>query len=186
VALGADLSAFSLFKLGGPEGLGCVLGGQERLACLRRFMASGGSVVQGDSAIEALGALARAALPMAWQAQQTIALGERLAAGEVPGVAFAFACNTPETIVLAELDEPCAEDVRWEAARLGAAIRPVGMESRHEVAPAVLRPSKAMIERQPGIERHVVRLSLMRGDADLLLSILAEAIGRARAEASGP
>jgi hypothetical protein len=180
VAHGADLSAFSLFKLGGPQGVGCVLGGSRRLDPLRRYMLSGGSVVQGDAAVAALCGLGRAAMPMAWQAQTTLELADRLRAGEVPGIVFAFACNTPETIVLAELDGPYAEAVRTEAAALGAAIRPVGMESQYEVAPAVLRPSKAMIERKPGIEDHVLRLSAMRADADLVVTMLDQAVARAK------
>jgi cystathionine beta-lyase/cystathionine gamma-synthase len=182
VGLGANVSAFSLFKLGGPQGVGCVLGEAGRLEQVRRFMLSGGSVVQGDAAIAALCGLARAALPMAWQAQTTLEVADRLRDGEVPGIVFAFACNTPETIVLAELDGPYAEAVRAEAAGLGAAIRPVGMESQHEVAPAVLRPSKAMIERTPGVEDHVLRLSAMRAGADLVVGMLRKAVARARGE----
>lgn len=60
-AVSADLSAFSLFKLGAPEGLGCVLGRTSLVERIRPFVNSGGSVVQGPEATGALKALARGA-----------------------------------------------------------------------------------------------------------------------------
>ncbi|HEX7291616.1 MAG TPA: aminotransferase class V-fold PLP-dependent enzyme [Conexibacter sp.] len=181
VQLGADVSAFSLFKLGGPEGVGCVLGHHTLVRPARRCMLSGGSQVQGPEAIAVIRALARAALPMAHQAVVTREIAERLQDGEVDGVLAAFAVNTPETTVMVELERPCAEAVREAAAALGAAIRPVGMESYHEVVPAFLRPSKSAIERAPGIEHHVLRISAMRGGADLVVELLRAALARAAA-----
>ncbi len=186
VQLGADLSAFSLFKLGGPEGVGVVLGRGALVARVRRYMLSGGSQVQGPEAIAAIRALARAALPMARQAVVTGEVAERLRAGELAGVRRAYATNTPETTVTIELERPHAEAVRQAAAALGAAIRPVGMESYHEVVPAFLRPSKSAIERAPGIERHVLRISTMRGGADLVVELLREALARADASEDAP
>jgi hypothetical protein len=180
VELGADLSAFSCFKLGGPEGVGCVLGGARYVHAARRFMLSGGSMVQGTEAVAVVQALARAPLAIAHQAAVTLELAERLRSGEVPGVRTAFATNTPETVVLIELEQPRAEAVRRAAADLGAAIRPVGMESYHEVVPAFLRPSKSMIEERPGIQDHVIRISAMRGGADLVVELLHAAMERAR------
>jgi hypothetical protein len=136
-------------------------------------------MVQGPEAIAVIQALARAPLPIAHQGRVTLEIAERLAAGEVPGVRAAFATNTPETVVMVELERPCAGALRRAAAELGAAIRPVGMESYHEVVPAFLRPSKSMIEERPGIEDHVVRISAMRAGADLVLDILRAASGAA-------
>jgi hypothetical protein len=181
VELGADLSAFSCFKLGGPEGVGCVLGATRQVAAARRFMLSGGSMVQGTEAVAVVQALARAPLPTAHQGRVTVELADRLSAGAVAGVRTAYATNTPETVVLVELDAPHAERVRRAAAALGGAIRPVGMESHHEVVPAFLRPSKSMIEAQPGIEDHVIRISAMRGGTELVLELLRGAIARAGA-----
>lgn len=181
VELGADLSAFSCFKLGGPEGVGCVLGAARHVAAARRFMLSGGSMVQGTEAVAVVQALARAPLPIAHQGRVTLAVAERLRTGAVAGVRAACATNTPETVVLVELEDPHAERVRRAAAELGGAIRPVGMESHHEVVPAFLRPSKSMIEEQPGIEDHVIRISAMRGGTELVLELLRGAIARAGA-----
>jgi hypothetical protein len=178
---GADLSAFSCFKLGGPEGVGCVMGGAAHVERVRRFMLSGGSMVQGPEAIAVIQALARAPLPIAHQARVTLEIAERLSAGEVPGIRTAFATNTPETVVMLELERPHAGAVRAAAAELGAAIRPVGMESYHEVVPAFLRPSKSMIEERPGVEDYVLRISAMRAGADLVLDILRTAARQASA-----
>lgn len=179
VALGADISAFSVFKLGGPEGIGCVLGSRLHIDRLRRFMLSGGGVVQGPEAVAVVQALARAALPMAHQAQVTLQVAARLQAGEVPDVVRAYATNAPETTILVELAVPRAAAVRRAAADLGAAVRPVGMESFYEVVPAFLKPSKTMMEQAPGIEEHVLRISAMRAGADLVIGILAAALSRA-------
>jgi hypothetical protein len=176
VASGADISGFSLFKHGGPEGIGCVLGRAGTYERILPFMNSGGSIVQGPEAIAVVEALGRAALPTARQTVVNREIGRRLAAGEVDGVRRAVACHCPETIVMVELNEPIAEEVRQIAGRLGAATRPVGMESYHEVVPAFIRPSKSLIADRPGIERFVIRLNAMRAGADLVIEILARAV----------
>jgi Aminotransferase class-V len=175
-ALGADLSAFSLFKHGGPEGIGCVLGRAALCDRVLPFMNSGGSIVQGPEAIAVVEALGRAALPTARQSAVNREIAERLQAGEVDGVRRAIAGHCPETTVLVELAEPIAEEVRQAAGRLGAATRPVGMESYHEVVPAFIRPSKSLMTDRPGIERFVIRLSAMRAGPDLPIEILRQAI----------
>jgi hypothetical protein len=176
VAVGADISAFSLFKHGGPEGIGCVLGRTGTAARILPFMNSGGSIVQGPEAIAVVEALGRAALPTARQTIVNREIGRRLAAGEVAGVRRAVACHCPETIVLVEFDEPIAEGVRRAAGNLGAATRPVGMESYHEVVPAFIRPSKSLISDQPGIEEQVVRINAMRAGPDLVVDLLRRAV----------
>jgi selenocysteine lyase/cysteine desulfurase len=180
-ALGADVSAFSLFKHGGPEGVGCILGKVGLSEAVTPFMNSGGSIVQGPEAIEVVEALGRAALPTAMQSAVTREIAERLAGGEVAGIRRAIAGHCPETVVLVELEEPIASQVRAAAGRLGMATRPVGMESYHEVVPALLRPSKSLIEDRPGIERFVLRVSAMRAGADLVVDLLRTAIEAADA-----
>lgn len=175
-AVGADLSAFSLFKHGGPEGIGCLLGGPGLGERVLPFMTSGGSIVQGPEAIGVVEALGRTALPTARQSLVNREIAARLGANEVPGVRRALAGHCPETVVLIELVQPLAAEVREAAGRLGAATRPVGMESYHEVVPAFLPPSKSLIADRPGIERYVVRVSAMRSGADLVVDLLREAI----------
>jgi hypothetical protein len=180
VSLGADLSAFSLFKLGAPEGLGCVLGKQELIERIRAFMNSGGSMVQGTEAIAALEALARAAPVTAHQSAVTREIAQRLAAGEVLGIRRAIASHCPETSVLVELDEPLADAVRRAARERGVADRAVGMESYHEILPVFLRPSKSLMVDAPGIEQYVIRISAMRAGAAQVIGSLAWAIEAAR------
>jgi Aminotransferase class-V len=178
-AVGADVSAFSLFKHGGPEGIGCLLGGDGLAERLLPFMNSGGSIVQGPEAIAVVEALGRAALPTARQSMVNREIADRLAAGEVAGVRGALAGHCPETVVLVELEQPLAAEVREAAGRLGAATRPVGMESYHEVVPAFIRPSKSLIADRPGIERFVIRISAMRAGPDLVVELLRDAIEEA-------
>ena len=54
------------------------------------------------------------------------------------------------------------------------------MESRHEILPAFLRPSKSLMSDHPGIERYVIRVSAMRSGADQVIDALAWALERAR------
>jgi hypothetical protein len=175
-ALGADVGAFSLFKHGGPEGIGCILGQAGLSERILPFMNSGGSIVQGPEAIAVVEALGRAALPTARQTAVNREIGRRLEEGEVAGVRRAVACHCPETIVLVELIEPIAEEVRRAAGGLGAATRPVGMESYHEVVPAFIRPSKSLMSDQPGIEDHVIRINAMRAGPDLVVDLLRRAV----------
>jgi hypothetical protein len=182
VAVGADISAFSLFKLGGPPGIGCVLGTPDLIARIRQHCNSGGSAVQGPEALAALEGLARAPLTTAHQSSVTREVAARLDRGEVPGVLRAIAGHCPETIVLVELEHPIAKAVRGAAEAAGAATWPVGMESRHEIVPAFLQPSKSLIAAQPGIEQYVLRINPMRGGADLVVELLRSAILDARAD----
>jgi hypothetical protein len=175
-ALGADVSAFSLFKHGGPEGIGCILARAGLGERILPFMNSGGSIVQGPEAIAVVEALGRAALPTARQTLVNREVGRRLAEGEVAGVRRAIACHCPETIIMVELDEPIAAGVRQAAGELGAATRPVGMESYHEVVPAFIRPSKSLMSDRPGIEDHVVRIDAMRAGPDLVIDLLRRAV----------
>jgi cystathionine beta-lyase/cystathionine gamma-synthase len=170
--VGADLSAFSGFKMGGPVGVGCVVGRRDMVDRVRPFMNSGGSVVQGPESIELIEALARLAPVVAYQSAVTRQIAARLDSGEVPGVVRAMAAHSPETVVMVELEQPVAEAVRQAATSFGAVDRPVGMESRHEVVPAFLRPSKSLMADRPGVEEYVLRLSAMRAGADLVIDIL--------------
>ncbi|MDO7204817.1 aminotransferase class V-fold PLP-dependent enzyme [Paraclostridium bifermentans] len=52
VEVGADLSCFSLFKLLGPEGIGCIVGKSTYIDKLIKTNYSGGLQVQGHEAID--------------------------------------------------------------------------------------------------------------------------------------
>ena len=172
VQLGADASCFSLFKLHGPEGVGVVLGARDVVARVREDNYSGGGQVQGQQALEVLQALTH--VPVLWAVQSAVVteVAERLAAGEVPGVAEVRIANVQDRCVLVRLTAPVAREVPAVAARFGAAPYPVGSASRHEIAPLFYRMSRSALRDTPELADHTVRVNPMRAGADLVLTIL--------------
>ncbi|MCL2478128.1 MAG: aminotransferase class V-fold PLP-dependent enzyme, partial [Treponema sp.] len=139
--VGADLSCFSLFKLLGPEGIGCVTGKHFYTGKIRATMYSGGVQVQGPEAVEALRSLVYAPVALAIQAQVCDEAAERLNNGEVKGVKKAFTANAQSRVIIVELEEARAPAVIEKAESYGAATYPVGSESRYEIAPLFYRVS---------------------------------------------
>ncbi|MFC7308788.1 aminotransferase class V-fold PLP-dependent enzyme [Streptomyces monticola] len=172
VELGADASCFSLFKLHGPEGVGVVAGTPDLVGKVRRDNYSGGGQVQGHQALDALRALTH--VPVMWSVQSQVGaeVAERLAAGEVPGVAEVRIANAQDRCLLVRLDSPVARELPAVAARHGAAPYPVGSNSRYEVAPLFYRMSSSSLDDAPGLADWTVRINPMRAGADLVLDIL--------------
>jgi hypothetical protein len=177
--LGADLSAFSLFKLLGPEGIGCLVGRSDLVEATRRRNPSGGNVVQGPTARAVLEGLVHAPVLLAIQDRVAREVAQRLSS--VPGVAEARAVNLAETIVLVRLEEPIAHDVIRRATLLGAADRPVATESRHELVPLVYKVSKTMLRTVPGAAETMVRINPLRSGPDTVMRVMGEAIAGALA-----
>ncbi|MEE6273310.1 aminotransferase class I/II-fold pyridoxal phosphate-dependent enzyme [Georgenia wangjunii] len=169
---GAAASAFSLFKLHGPEGVGVVLGDADVVAAAHAANYSGGGQVQGHQAIAALQALVSAPLNWARQSEEVYRLAEALRAGAVPGIADAAVANVQDLCVVALLETPTADDVRRRAAENGAAPYPVGSNSRYEIAPMVYRMSSSTLEAQPELRDWTLRINPMRASADLVVDIL--------------
>ncbi|MBW5482006.1 aminotransferase class V-fold PLP-dependent enzyme [Streptomyces bambusae] len=172
VELGADASCFSLFKLHGPEGVGVVAGTRDLVARVRADNYSGGGQVQGHQALDALRALTH--VPVMWALQSRVGaeVADRLAAGEVPGVAEVRLANAQDRCVLVRLDRPVARSLPAVAARHGAASYPVGSASRYEIAPLFHRLSDSALADSPGLADRTVRINPMRAGADLVLDIL--------------
>ena len=179
VELGADLSAFSLFKLFGEPGVGIVLGRGDLIARIREDAYSGGSKVQGPLAISSLKSLVFAPVALAVQSEVVGAVIDRLNAGEVPGVRRADPGNHQERSVLVELDEPIAQRVLAEAWRWGAAPYPVGSQSRFETNILIYRLSRAMCEAHPDLAERMVRISPFRAGPDTVIRVLGQAIAAA-------
>lgn len=179
--LGATASAFSAFKLLGPEGVGLLVGDEATVAAIRRDTYSGGGQVQGPEAMQTLKAMVMA--PVAFATQSTVVdeVARRLSAGEVPGVKAATVANAQSRVVLAELEQSIAPAVIAAAARLGAATHPVGAESRHEVTPLIYRASGTFISANPELAGRTVRINPMRAGSATVLRILARAVEQARA-----
>ncbi|MFE5048476.1 aminotransferase class V-fold PLP-dependent enzyme [Streptomyces sp. NPDC056637] len=172
VELGADASCFSLFKLHGPEGVGIVVGARDLVARVRADNYSGGGQVQGHQALDVLRALTH--VPVMWAVQSRVGaqVAERLAAGEVDGVAEVRLANAQDRCLLVRLDRRVARELPAVAARFGAAPYPVGSNSRYEIAPLFYRMSSSSLDDSPGLADWTVRINPMRAGADLVIDIL--------------
>ena len=102
VQLGGDISAFSLFKLLGPEGIGCIVGDNETIEIINKDNYSGGSQVQGHEAMEALRALVYAPVMLAIQKEVGDEVIERINGGEIAGIKSAFIANAQSRVILVE------------------------------------------------------------------------------------
>jgi hypothetical protein len=176
IQLGADVSTFSLFKLLGPEGLGCVLAGHDLAAKIRRQNYSGGSQVQGTEALEALRALSYTPVALAIQAEVVQEVADRLNSGSFPGVVRAHVANAQSRVILVELERDLAREVLQAAVKCGAVGHPVGAESRYEVLPLFYRVSGTMQQENPELARRMIRINPMRAGAETILGILQESL----------
>jgi cystathionine beta-lyase family protein involved in aluminum resistance len=174
---GADLSCFSLFKLLGPEGIGCVCGKKVYVEKIRGGHYSGGVQVQGHEALEALRSLVYAPVALAIQAGVCDEVAGRLCSGELSGVKNAFVVNAQSRVVIVELKEPRAQEILKKAEALGAAPYPVGSESRYEITPLFYRVSGTFLKSDPSLASWMLRINPMRGGADTVLDILRKALG---------
>lgn len=180
IELGADLSAFSLFKLLGEPGVGCVVGRGDLIAKIRDDAYSGGSKVQGPLAMATLKQIVYAPVALAVQSEVVASVIERLNAGEVPGVRRALPSNHQERGILVELDEPISKMVVDAGWRFGAQSYPVGSQSRYETNVMIYRLSRAMVEARPDLAERMVRISPFRSGPDTIVRVLASAIAAAR------
>lgn len=174
--LGADLSAFSTFKLFGPEGVGCLVGDRGLIESTRARNPSGGNAVQGPTARLVLEGLVQAPVQLAIQEEVAREVADRI--GGLPGVATAWVGNLAETTVIVQLTEPVARQVIEASAILGAADRPVATESRHEIAPLVYRVSKVMLGTDPDAANHAFRVNPLRAGPDTVVRIVSAALAQ--------
>ncbi|MCL4395821.1 MAG: aminotransferase class V-fold PLP-dependent enzyme, partial [Chloroflexi bacterium] len=172
IQLGADISAFSLFKLLGPEGVGCALASRSLVEAIRRQHYSGGTQVQGVEALDALRALTYAPVALAVQGQVVAQVVARLNDRPVAGVVRAFAANAQSRVILVELDKPIARQAIDKCVEFGAANHPVGAESRYEVSPMFYRVSGTFLQDRPELADKMIRINPMRAGADLVVDIL--------------
>ena len=175
---GAEVSSFSLFKLLGPEGVGCLVGKAEILNLIRKKMYSGGSKVQGYEAMDALRSLVYAPVAFAIQAEEADKIVEQLNSGEA-GVKEAYIVNAQSRVVLVELERPIAKKVLRECRKLGAASYPVGSESKYEIPALFYRVSGTFRAAYPEMEETTIRINPMRAGKDTVLRVLREAIAKA-------
>jgi hypothetical protein len=177
--LGATVSAFSTFKLLGPEGVGCVVGDAAVVAGIRQRNYSGGGQVQGPEAMAVLRGMVYAPVAMALQAAVVDEVVARLNRGELPGVKRAIVANAQSRVALVELTEPVAAQLLEVAPRFGAAPYPIGAESRYEIVPMFYRVSGTMLQADPTLAERMIRINPLRAGAETVLSILGRALAAA-------
>jgi hypothetical protein len=174
--MGADVSAFSMFKMLGPEGVGCVVGARDLVDRIHADNYSGGGQVQGPQALDALRSLVLAPVIWAVQAQVVDEVAARLTAGEVPGIAAGKIVNAQDRMILVLTEDPIAQRVVELSSRFGGQNYPVGANSRYEIAPFIYRLSGANLESRPDLADYAIRVNPVRAGADLVLSILRRSI----------
>lgn len=176
---GADLSCFSMFKLLGPEGIGCIIGKKELIAKIKKSHYSGGSQVQGHVAMAALRGLVYAPVSLAISSQQVELIAQELNSGKVEGIEQAVVVNAQSKVVLVKFNQPIAKQVLKESHKLGAAPYPVGAESKYEFVPMFYRVSGTMVSGNPDLLDYWIRINPLRAGSDTVIRILNEAIKEA-------
>ncbi len=176
VELGANLSAFSTFKLLGPEGVGVLLGSRENIDHVIEKNYSGGSQVQGHEAMEVLRGLIYAPVMIAIQNEVLLETQQRLASGEIQGIKGVYIANAQSKVLLVEFNDNIAKEILVEAEKLGAAQNPVGAESKYEFVPMFYRVSGTFRMFDPTIEERMIRINPMRSGADTIIRILRESM----------
>jgi len=178
VELGADLSCFSMFKLLGPQGIGCVIGSKKYIDKIRAYHYSGGSQVQGFEAMDALRSLVYAPVALAIQAEESEKLVNYINENKIEGIKSAAIANSQSKVVLVEFEKDIAAKVLKETKALGAASHPVGSESRYEFVPMFYRVSGTMRSLDPQADTRWIRINPMRAGSNTVIRILKEAIER--------
>jgi hypothetical protein len=178
--LGANLSGFSLFKVLGEPGVGCVLGDARLVGRIRDDNYSGGTKIQGPIAVSSLKGLVYAPVALAVQAHAVDEIVARLNDGEVAEVARAWVGNHQERGALVEFRQSIAGQVADCAWRWGAAPYPVGSQSKYETSVMVYRLSRAMCEENPERAQRMLRVNPFRVGPDTVLRVLAEAVAAVR------
>lgn len=171
---GADASCFSLFKLLGKEGIGCVLCSKQEGGRIRKKAYSGGSKVQGFEAMECLRGLVYTPVSLAIQSEQVDKIVAAVNNGIIPGAVEAVRANAQSVVALVRFAKPIAKSAVELANHLGAAPYPVGAESKYEIAPMFYRLSGTFIADHPELSADTIRINPMRSGAEGVLRILDE------------
>lgn len=180
VEMGADLSCFSMFKLLGPEGIGCIVGKEKYIKKLRKENYSGGLQVQGHEAIDVLRGLTYAPVALAISSQTSQEVCDRLNSGELLGVKRASIANAQSKVILIEFTENIAKEVLDKINRFGAAPYPVGAESQYEIVPMFYRVSNTFIQYDNALVDKMIRVNPMRSGPDTILNILKTTLNEIR------
>ena len=176
IQLGADLSAFSSFKLLGPEGIGILVGKSTYIDEVIRRNYSGGSQVQGHEAMAVLRGLVYAPVMIAIQNNVLQEVRNRLESGEVQGVKSCYIANAQSKVLLVEFEDELSDAVLSMAEKLGVAPHPVGAESKYEFVPMFYRLSGTFREYDENLAKRMIRINPMRSGADTIIRILKDSL----------
>ncbi|MGL5428271.1 MAG: aminotransferase class V-fold PLP-dependent enzyme, partial [Cetobacterium sp.] len=172
--LGADISAFSTFKLLGPEGIGCVVGKKEYIEKIVKSNYSGGGQVQGHEALDVLRGLIYAPVSLAIQGEVNDKLNLIFNSGEIEFIKNAYLVNAQSKVIVVELKEDIAEEILIEAEKLGALPNPVGAESKYEFSPLFYRVSGTFRATDSTLEKRMIRINPNRAGVETIVRILKE------------
>lgn len=172
VEFGAELSAFSTFKLLGPEGIGCLVGNKKYIDNVIEANYSGGCQVQGHEALDVLRGLVYAPVSLAIQSEINNQLFDILNSGEIEFVKSAYIVNSQSKVIVVEFKEDIAKEILVYAEQLGALPNPVGAESKYEFSPLFYRVSGTFIKSDPTMENRMIRINPNRAGVNTVLRIL--------------
>ena len=179
VQLGADLSAFSLFKLLSPTPIGCVLGSESDISKIRQSYASAGTQVQGPAAMQALRMLVFAPVALALQNSTVLdvshQINQKVGKGDFPLILGAVAAQPGIRCSVLVFNKPVAEAFVRSAWRNGSPSQSVGEEAQPEVIPLFTYLTSTFLKGMPGLEKYAIRINPMRGGSDTILKIITAA-----------
>lgn len=178
--LGGDISAFSTFKLLGPEGIGCVVGKKVYLDKIIKSNYSGGGQVQGHEALDVLRGLVYAPVSLAIQGEVSDKLYNLFNNGEIEFIKGAYLVNAQSKVIVVELKENIAEEILKHSEKLGALPNPVGAESKYEFSPLFYRVSGTFRAADPTLEMRMIRINPNRAGAETIVRILKESYKRVK------
>lgn len=176
VEMGAQISAFSCFKLLGPVGVGAIIGKKEYIDNMRKNNYSGGSQVQGFEAMQVLYGLVYAQVSLSIQAMQIEKLYKLLKDEKrFCYIKDVYIANAQSKVVLVEFKEKIAKNILKETSKLGALSHPVGAESKFEVSPLIYRVSGTFIDTDPNLAETMIRINPNRAGAENIANIIEKA-----------
>jgi hypothetical protein len=172
-----------MFKLLAAANVGCVLADSTIITGIRKDLSSAGCQVQGPQAMEALRSLVYAPVALALQDRVVVEaarrINEMVAAGELPGVARAFAGQPAIRSVVLVFEAPVAEAFLAAAWRHGSPSRSVGEEAAIEVLPLFTYLTGTFLRGTPGLERYCLRINPMRGGPEAVIRVVRDALADA-------
>lgn len=176
IEMGADISAFSTFKLMGPEGIGLVIGKKNIIDNIRKYNYSGGSQVQGFEAMEVLRSLCFAPVQLAIQAEQLNELKKILDDKKrFSYIKNTVIANAQSKVLLVEFKEKIAKKIIENSNLFGALPNPVGAESKYDITPLIYRVSGTFSTNNKELLEKVIRINPNRASAKTIADIIEKA-----------